>query len=329
MKSGKLHYLLFGAPVVMLIISMFIGRYPLSPQEVFATILVGNTGSTADIVIFRLRLPRALAVMLVGASLAAAGACFQGIFKNPLVSSHILGVVPGAGFGACIAILLGWASFYLQLSAFLFGCLAVGITYGISRVYKGASTLLLVLAGIVVGAFFTSLISVLKYVADPYDKLPAIVFWLMGSFSAVRWNEVVLVAVPILTGLTILTLMRWRINVLALGEEEAESLGVNTKRDSAIVILCATVITAASVSISGVIGWVGLIIPHIARFFVGPNYKILLPVSIAIGATYLLVIDDIARCAIAAEIPIGILTGLIGAPFFLLILIKIRGMGWS
>jgi len=279
-------------------------------------------------VIFEIRLPRIMAAMLVGAGLAISGASFQGLFRNPLISPQILGVTSGAGFGAAIAILIWNNSFIIQLSALLFGLFAVAMTYGISKMVKGTSTLVLVLAGMAVGAFLSALISLTKYVADPYEKLPAIVFWLMGSLSSVSNKDVLMVSLPILIGMIILLLIRWKINILAMGDEEASSLGIDTKRLTAIIVICCTIVTASSVCLSGIIGWVGLIIPHIGRMLVGPDHKALLPACVSIGAFYLLLVDNCARTLIASEIPLGILTAIVGAPFFVYLLRK-SGMGWS
>jgi iron complex transport system permease protein len=202
------------------------------------------------------------------------------------------------------------------------------MTYGISRTYKATPTLVLVLAGIIVGALFSALISLTKYVADPYETLPSIVFWLMGSLASVSNRDLLMVLPPIVAGMVILLLIRWRINILAMGDEEAQALGVDTKKVTVIIILCATIITASAVCISGIIGWVGLVIPHIGRMLVGPDYKKLLPASISLGAFYLLLIDNCARTLTSVEIPLGILTAIIGAPFFAYLLRKSE-VGWS
>lgn len=280
-----------------------------------------------ETVFFLIRLPRVIAAMLVGGGLAISGASFQGLFKNPLVSSNILGVTAGAGFGAALGILITGNSIVIQILAFIFGIIAVCMAYALSRVYKSGTTLVLVLAGIIVGAFFQALISLIKYVADPFEKLPAIVFWLMGSLASVTVTELFMVAPPILIGSVILILIRWRINILAVGEEEAQALGIDTKKMALAIIFCATLITASAVCISGIIGWIGLVIPHVGRMIVGPDYKRLLPVSFVIGACYLLIIDDIARTVISSEIPLGILTAIVGVPFFAFLLSR-RNLGW-
>ena len=279
-------------------------------------------------VIFQVRFPRIIAAILIGGGLSISGASFQGIFKNPLVSPHILGVASGAGFGATLAILFSKNSLSIQFFAFLFGVLSVFLAYIISSIYKTTSTLVLVLAGIIVGTFFSALISLVKYIADPYEKLPAIVFWLMGSLSAISDKDVIMIFFPMVIGMGVILIIRWRINILSMGDEEAKSLGINTKRLRFIIIMAATFITASAVSVSGIIGWIGLVIPHIGRMFVGPDYKKLLPLTFFIGASYLLIVDDFARTLTTAEIPLGILTAIIGAPLFAYLL-KEGKTGWE
>ncbi len=266
--------------------------------------------------------------MMVGASLSIAGASFQGLFQNPLVSPDKLGVSAGAGFGAAIAILFSASTFMIQFSAFAWGLLAVGLTYFLGRTFKGTSMLTLVLCGIAVASFFSALLSLIKYVADPYGQLQTIVFWLMGSLASVNNLDIIIMGIPITIGTAILLLIRWRINVLSMGEEEAQALGVNTKRLQAIIIICCTIVTASAVSICGIIGWIGLVIPHVARMIVGPDHKVLLPASIILGAFFLLLIDNVARTITTTEIPLGILTAIIGAPFFLYLLMKSKEV-WS
>jgi iron complex transport system permease protein len=266
--------------------------------------------------------------MLIGASLSISGSAFQGMFQNPLVSPDILGVTAGAGFGAALGILLSGSVIVIQLFALAFGILAVVLTYLISRVYRTTPTLMLVLSGIVVGSIFGALLSLTKYVADPQQKLPAIVFWLMGSLATVSKRDVVYACPPMLLGMGILLLLRWRVNLLSMGDDEARALGVNPDRLKAVLITACTVATAAGVSVSGIIGWVGLVIPHLGRMLVGPDHRSLMPVSLALGAMYLVVIDDLARSLMAAEIPLGILTAIVGAPFFAVMLRRTRG-GWA
>ncbi|HOB17468.1 MAG TPA: iron ABC transporter permease [Candidatus Methanoculleus thermohydrogenotrophicum] len=343
-------------PVVLFFISLFFGRYMMDPVETFRILVIGSAnalldwasallstlsghqvllpsfeqtwGASEQTVVFRIRLPRVIAAMLVGGGLSLAGASFQGLFRNPLVSPDILGVAAGAGFGAALGILVSGNPWVIQVSAFAFGIVAVAVTYGIGRVYHNSSTLILVLAGIIVGSLFSALLSLAKYVADPYDTLPAIVFWLMGSLSSVSNTDIIAVAPPILLGSLCLYLIRWRINLLSLGEEEAQALGLDTKRMTVVLIVASTIITASAVCISGIIGWVGLVVPHIGRMLVGPDFRNLVPVSAILGASFLLVVDDIARTLTATEIPLGILTALVGAPFFAYLLTQ-KKVGWT
>lgn len=334
--------LIYGVLPVLFVVSLFLGRYEVPPSHVIQllaapivnllpdTIIHIDPSWTASEqnVIYQIRLPRVIAAVLVGSGLAIAGAAYQGLFKNPLVSPDILGVSSGAGFGAALAILLSAGSFMTQVFAFCFGILAVAITFLLSRFYRTTPTLILVLSGIIVGAFFTALISLTKYVADPYEKLPAITFWLMGSLASVRYSDLLLITPPFLIAAAILILIRWRINLLAVGDDEARALGIDTRRMSQIIILCSTFITAGAVCIAGIIGWVGLVVPHLGRMLVGPDYKKLIPVVFLLGASYMLIIDDIARNLTSAEIPLGILTAIIGAPFFAYLLSK-RSVGWT
>jgi iron complex transport system permease protein len=282
---------------------------------------------TVESILFDVRLPRLLAGMLVGAGLSVSGAAFQGLFRNPLVSPHILGVSAGAGLGAALAILFFGNILAIQVLSFVFGLAAVLMTYALSRVYRVTPVLMLVLSGIIVGALFSACTSLLKYVADPINDMPSIVFWLLGSLNNSSNRDMAVVGPIILAGITVLLLIRWRINLLAMGEDDARALGVDTKRIRAVVIVCATMISAASVSVSGIIGWIGLVIPHIGRILVGPDNKHLLPVTALAGAAYLVAVDTIARSTLETEIPIGILTALVGAPIFAYLLRKSR-TGW-
>jgi iron complex transport system permease protein len=282
---------------------------------------------TVESILFDVRLPRLLAGMLVGAGLSVSGAAFQGLFRNPLVSPHILGVSAGAGLGAALAILFFGSILAIQVLSFVFGLAAVLMTYALSRVYRVTPVLMLVLSGIIVGALFSACTSLLKYVADPINDMPSIVFWLLGSLNNSSNRDMAVVGPIILAGITVLLLIRWRINLLAMGEDDARALGVDTKRIRAVVIVCATMISAASVSVSGIIGWIGLVIPHIGRILVGPDNKHLLPVTALAGAAYLVAVDTIARSTLETEIPIGILTALVGAPIFAYLLRKSR-TGW-
>lgn len=284
--------------------------------------------SVMETVVWEVRFPRSLVAILVGSGLAVSGTTFQGTFRNPLVSESILGVSAGAGVGAALGILLDQNSYVIQLFAFGFGMLAVAMTFMISRIYRSNPTLVLVLSGVIVGALFSAITSLFKYVADPYTKLPDIVFWLMGSFARASMKDVYITAPVLLISMSVLYLIRWRLNVLSMGDEEARALGIDTGRLRALVILCATLITASAVCISGLVGWVGLVIPHIGRMLVGPDHRKLMAAAILIGGSYMLLVDIICRNLTAGEIPVSIVTSIIGAPIFLYLLKKSRE-GWS
>lgn len=321
-------------PVFLLLVSLTLGRYPIGTGDVVRVLLSPVfTGIAADIpeiaqrLILQIRLPRILAALLIGASFGATGTAFQAIFKNPLVDSNILGVTSGAGFGAALGILLMGSPFEIQLLAFVFGLAAVSLSFFGSRLYKATPLLVLTLMGILVGSLFNSLTSLLKYVADPLDTLPAITFWLLGSLTSITWNNIPGLALVTLIGLVFLWAVRWRLNILSLGDQEAQSLGVNPVFMKMMIILFATFMTAVAVSVSGVIGWVGLVIPHAGRLIIGPDHKQLLPVSIGLGAAFMIVIDNIARTLLPGEIPLGVLTGLIGVPL-LIVLLRRNRTGW-
>ena len=289
-----------------------------------------NVSLTHINVVWDIRLPRAILGAMVGASLAVSGAAFQGMFRNPLVSSGILGVSSGAGFGASLAIIMFQGQFvYIYLFAFGCALLAVALSYLIGNTYKTSPTIMLVLGGVVVSAIFSSLISLLKYIADPYEQLPSIVFWLMGSLASARFFDILVSSIPMSIGVIGLLAMRWRLNVLSMGDKEAQALGTNIFISKGLAILFSTLATAGAVCVSGVIGWVGLLIPHIGRMLVGNNNVLLVPASLAIGACYMVFVDNIARTLTGSEIPLGILTSLIGAPFFIYLLKRTKGRGWK
>jgi iron complex transport system permease protein len=319
-------------PFLLLFLSLFVGRLDVAPGEVLRIVagqvlpIARSWPASVEIIVIQIRLPRALIAMAVGAGLSISGAAFQGMFKNPLVSPDVLGVSAASGFGAALAILLTRSSLELQLLAFGFGLLGVAITYMLARMYQTTPVLMLVLSGVVVGAFFSALLSGAKFVADPENKLPAITYWLLGSFNGVTLRTVMIVLPAIASGTVGLLLVRWKLNLLSMGDEEARALGVATERVKAVIIVCSTLITAVAVSTSGVIGWVGLVMPHVARRLVGPDHRRLLPAALSVGASYVLVIDGVARTAAAVEIPIGILTAIVGAPYFAYLLRRTSGM---
>jgi iron complex transport system permease protein len=259
---------------------------------------------------------------LVGCCLSAAGASYQGVFQNPMAAPDILGASSGAAFGAALAILIGVSTRMITLFAFVSSMITVIAVFLIAQRAPGMRVINLILAGIMVGSLFTAGTSYIKLVADPTNQLPAITYWMMGSLSGAKLKDVGIVFVPMAIGLIPLFLLRWQVNILTLGDEEARTLGVNTNRLRFFVIVCSTLVTAASVSVSGMIGWVGLVIPHLSRKLVGSNYRYLLPASMVAGATFLLLVDNVSRNLLAVEIPIGILTAFIGAPFFIYLISK-------
>lgn len=319
--------------ILSIIAAMTIGAYPVTFDGVmgaFARLWSGEGPQTAEErVLLSIRGPRVMAGVIVGAALASAGVVYQGLFRNPLVSPDILGVSAGAGLGAVLGIFLSLPLAVIQGLAFAGGLATVSLVYVIASAVRGRDpTLVLVLGGVVVGALAGAAISLLKILADPYDQLPAITFWLLGSLASTRGGEIWGALPAVLIGLTPLILLRWRINVLSLGDEEARSLGIEAGRVRAVVVAAATLMTASVVAISGVIGWVGLVIPHIARMIVGPSFERLLPAAMLMGATYLVLVDALARSIARIEVPIGILTAVVGAPFFLWLLWRGRH-GWS
>ncbi|MEQ5871574.1 iron ABC transporter permease [Sagittula sp. NFXS13] len=308
--------------------AVMIGPYGLTPGQVFSALL-GQGDRQAQIVVWNIRLPRVGAALLVGAALAAAGATYQALFRNPLVSPDILGVSAGAGLGAVAGIFLSLPVAAIQASAFIGGMAAVGVVMLVGAMVRHTDrTLTLVLLGVVVGALAGAATSLLKVMADPYDQLPAITFWLLGSLASITTRDILPALPMVLVGLLPLALLRWRINVLSLGDEEARALGVEAGRTRLIVIAAATLITASVTALAGVVGWVGLVIPHIARMLVGPGFGRLLPASVLIGAGYLLLVDTLARTIAAVEVPLGVLTAVIGAPFFVWLLAR-GSRGWS
>jgi iron complex transport system permease protein len=325
--------IIFILPFACLFIAQFCGRYLIAPADAFkalCSILPWYSPDLSDEtvnLVVQVRLPRAIAAGCVGAALAASGAAFQGIFRNPLVNPGLLGVSNGAGFGAALAIVVFGGGAAIYPSAFIFGIVAVLSSWWIARVYKQTPTIMLVLGGVIVSSIFSALLSLMKYLADPTTQLPSIVFWLMGSLSSVGYDDFWALIV-IAAGCAVLVIFSWRIDVISMGDKEARSLGINVGRDKGIIISGATLATAGAVCLAGVVGWVGLIIPHIGRMLVGSENRTLVPVSMALGAAFLIVVDTCARCMTAGELPLGILTSLIGAPFFVYLLKKTKGAGW-
>jgi iron complex transport system permease protein len=319
MSSRALSYVLAaGALIGLTALAFAVGRYPISVSEIFSVLFGQQVSPNVETVVLQVRGPRVLAALVVGAALAAAGTAYQGMFRNPLVSPDILGVSTGAALGAVLAIFLSLNVALIQLSAFLGGLLAVGLVYFVGSRLRGHDPLLaLVLTGVVIGTLLGSAIALLKYLADPYNQLPAITYWLLGSLAAITPKEILYSIPLILAGLAPMLLLRWRMNLLALPDDEARALGVDTRKLRTLIVAAATLMTAAAVAVSGIIGWVGLLIPHAARLLVGPDFGRLLPLAMLLGAAFLLAVDTLCRTIATIEVPPGVLTALIGTPFFL------------
>lgn len=316
------------ALLLIILLALATGQYTLAPLLVIKALLAPviqwtDLSAEAVIVVWQLRLPRIAAGLLVGAALATAGTAYQGMFRNPLVSPDILGVSAGAGLGASLAILLGLSLPMVQLLAFIGGLTAVALVYWVSGlVQRHDPVLVLVLAGVAVGTLFGAGISLIKVLADPSVQLPSITFWLLGGLNAANIDDLLLALPLVLLGLIPMLLLRWRINLLALADEEAAALGVDVQRLRRVLIVAATLMTAAAVSIAGIVGWVGLVIPHVARLLVGAEFSKLLPVSLMLGAGFLVAADTLARSVASIELPLGILTALVGAPAFMWLLAR-------
>lgn len=317
--------------IVCILASFTLGRYAVPLKELLG-ILGSKLGlkiqpfwtTQMETAIINIRLPRVLLSVLVGMCLAAAGASYQGVFQNPMASPDILGASAGAGFGAALAILLGLSSVFITLGAFLMSLLTVALVFLVGRHAKGDRILGLVLAGIMMSSLLQSGTSFIKLAADPNNQLPQITFWLMGSLSGARWKEIGFVLIPMLAGLIPLLLLRWQLNVITMGDDEARAMGVNAPRIRLVIVICSTLVTASAVSVSGMIGWVGLVIPHIMRRVVGSDYRYLMPASMLGGGIFLLLVDNVSRSVTSSGIPIGILTSFIGAPFFLWLITERR-----
>lgn len=316
-------------------VAFAVGRFPVSPLELGRALLSKLTGTASGLppaveaVVWQIRGPRVAAALLVGSALAAAGAAFQGLFRNPLVSPDILGASSGAALGAVLGILFSFGVFGIQALAFAGGLLAVAGVYLIGSALRGGDTVLvLVLTGVVVGSLLGAGIGLVKSLADPYNQLPAMTFWLLGSLSGTSSADLLPLLGPVTLGTLVLLGLRWRMNAMSLPEEEARALGVPTGVLRAALVAAATLVTAASVAAAGIIGWVGLVVPHLARFLVGPSFPRLLPASALLGGGYLLLIDTLARTLAPVEIPLGILTAVIGTPFFIALLRQAH-RGWS
>jgi len=328
---------LVGLLVIVILYSITIGRYDLSVRDV-TYILIDNVHPLVtpywepvqEIVVEQVRLPRIMAAVIVGYGLSVSGAALQGLFRNPLVDPGIIGVTSGAGFGGTLAILIGLQGHLLLAMAFLFGIGSVFLVKLLSTVRGRTSMLTLVLAGVVISAFFSAAISIAKLLADPFQKLPAITYWLMGSIASTNYMDVLLVGAAVVPSAVAIYLLRFQINIMSLGEEKARALGTKVVLVQWIILIASALISAGVVATSGIIGWVGLVIPHVGRVLVGADHQRLLPVSGILGAIYLLMVDNLARTVTAAEIPLGIITALIGVPVFAVILRRLHAKGgWA
>ncbi|AKB23513.1 Vitamin B12 ABC transporter, permease component BtuC [Methanosarcina sp. MTP4] len=320
-------------PVPVFFFSMFLGTYPLSPTEIIRVILAHFTAyeysypSVYDTVIFNIRFPRVLLAMMVGAALSTSGATFQGIFRNPLVSPYILGLSSGAAFGAALSIAI-IPEIPVQVGAFVFSLVALGFSYTMARTGRQTSTVALVLAGVITSSIFGALLAIIQFTVDE-KALQSIVYWNMGCLNTSCWSKFFDSFPLVAVGCLVIFLLRWKLNVLALGEEEAKAVGMNVERYKAIFIIASSLAASAAVAVAGIIGLAGLIVPHMLRMIFGPDHKKLIPLSITFGATFLVLVDDVARSAFSFEIPVGIITTLLGAPFFLYLLRSTKAGGWE
>lgn len=310
--------------ILLTFVALSVGRYPIELAEIIAVLWSLAPGQqpsgdpAAQTVLLELRGPRIAAAMFIGAALAAAGAAYQNLFRNPLVSPDILGVSAGAAVGAVVGIFFSLGALAVQSLAFAFGLAAVALVYSVARAVRGHDPLLvLVLAGVVIGSLLGACVALMKYLADPYNQLPAITFWLLGSLASAGPADLASMLPLLAIGFFPLWLLRWRIDVLTLDDDEARALGVETARLRPAVIAAATLMTSAAVAVAGVVGWIGLVIPHLARLMVGPEFSRLLPASVLLGAAFLLITDTLARAIVETEIPLGVLTAFIGTPLFL------------
>lgn len=319
---------------VLAVLSVGLGRVEVPIRAVVAILAARLTGAAVDWpaafeqIVLNVRLPRIVAAIMVGGALAAAGAAYQNLFRNPIVSPDILGVSAGAGFGASLAVMLNLGSTGIQAAAFTGGLTAVVLVFAIGQAIDRHSLIVLVLVGVVIAAFFQAMISVLKILADPIDVLPVITFWLLGGLNRITPADLPVAGAAIGLSLAVLFALRWQINVMSVGADEARTLGINVAVTRLALVVMATLMTAAAVSIAGIVGWVGLVVPHMARMLVGPGFQRVLPVSALCGAVLLLAVDDVARAASAMEMPLGIVTSVVGAPLFLVLLLRARA-AWA
>lgn len=321
-------------PIVFLIGTICIGRFSVTPSEVIDCLIQAVTGRDMGVdlqtytVVVDIRAQRVFLGLLVGASLAASGAAFQSLFRNPLVSSGMLGVSAGSGFGAALSIVIFGTAMFAPSFSFAFGILAVVLSWLVGKTSGGSDTVTLVLGGTIIQSIFQAMLSIIKYLADAETQLPAITFWLMGSMASTKESDFRFSGIPMIIGIVGLCLFSWKLNVLSMGDREAKTLGMNVKFDKAAVVSFATLATAGAVSVSGIIGWVGLVVPHICRMIVGNDNRKLIPASVSFGACFMILVDTICRSLTGAEIPLGIVTSLVGGPFFIYLLKKTKGGRW-
>lgn len=332
-SNSSFALLMLGVGILLLltiILSIGMGRLYIAPMDVLKILCSGvfplerTWSDQAASVVFTLRLPRVLAALMIGSALSLSGAAYQSVFKNPLVAPDMLGVSSGACVGASLCILLGAGQFFTQVGAFSGGLAAVAGAVLIPRIISKNSIVMLVLSGIIVSGLMNAVLGIIKYLADSETQLPEITYWQLGSLVSVTWGNIFASGLPIFIGMVFMLLIRWRMNILTLSDEEVHILGRDSSWLRYAIIICATVLTACSVCVSGTIGWVGLVIPHFSRMLVGPDNKKLLPLAVLLGALFLLAIDTISRASMSAEIPLSILTGLIGAPFYFYLLLRQR-----
>ena len=328
-KQGMMSLLIFLLPFAAAVICIGIGRYNISPAESLGILLSPLTGREVDpqgwSVVYHVRLPRIMLALVAGMGLSISGASFQALFSNPLATPDTLGVATGASFGAVLALLFTRNVFVVQLAALAMGLAALAGTCMISRLNGKSSILMVVLGGMVVSSLFQALVSLVKYVADPDEDLPAITYWLMGSMSRATYQGLAVGIPLILLGVALLFLLRWRLNILSLQEDETRALGIDVRKLRIMVMAASTLVTASCVSLCGQVGWVGLLIPHVARMLYGSDNRKIIPVSMGLGSAFMVVIDTASRAATAAEIPVSILTAIIGAPFFIILLRRTGG----
>jgi len=321
------------SPLLMGWIAIFIGTYGVSPIMVLKILfnelvpILGTADLPEKAIVIDIRLPRVVLAGLVGIALSSSGVTLQGIFRNPLVDPFILGVSAGAAFGCALSIGL-FPFLPVQVMAFIFGISSVALAYSIAKIQGEVSRLPLILSGVIISAFFTAMVSVVKFLVDPH-KLQSIVFWLMGSFSLADWRLVEISSIGISISLLPVYLMRWRLNAMSMGEDEARVLGINVKRDRFVFVVFSTLAVSLAVSVSGIIGWVGLMVPHLIRMIIGPDHKTLVPLSMAGGAAFMIFADTLARSLVNFDIPVGIITALSGAPFFVYLMKRGGRESWG